>query len=160
MKINQAQQTAFGTKPYIGDYGGNLGLRKYKINLTDGLIKAFTTLTQNGVDDALYFNIGHRIGAKKLTTDTISISLYEKTPAGKGILKSSINLSPITLQKKTKDQIAKLLLETYGKLTQSTKKSNLRITYPTQPKGNFSKSLDEKAKYLTRTYGFDDWTCA
>lgn len=158
----KTDKVSFGTTPLIGDIAARNGLRKYNVKLTDGIIDAFEKLSQNNVDDKLIINIGRKVGAKKDTTDALEISLWlkrENSPYAD--LKSSIVFSPKTLQRFSKKSISELILNTYKKLTQSTRKANANVySYPLKSLNKISKSHEAKIEDLTNKFGFDDWTCA
>lgn len=158
----KTDKVSFGTKPLIGDMSAHNGLRKYNVKLTDGIIDAFEKLSKNNVDDKLILKIGQKTGAKKDTTDAIEIYLWVKGDNGNDFHpKSSIVFSPKTLQKFSRKSISELILNTYKKLTLSTRKANANVySYPLKSLNKISKSHEAKIEDLTDKFGFDDWTCA
>lgn len=163
MKVVNVNNTMFGTRPTIGSIAANNGLRKYKINLTNGLLSAFDELSKNGIQDELCFLMGHRVGAKKLKTDIIELSLYINNSIMKleGItLKSSLTLNPKTLQKYPGKRISKIILESYEKLKKTNKTTNAINYYTSKPTKKVSNKHVQKINELVSKYGFDDFTCA
>lgn len=165
MRVTNINDTTFGTRLTIGDIAASNGLRKYKINLTNGILSAFNELSKNGTQDELCFLMGRRAGAKKLNTDIIELSLYTNVPNSIGRLdglnlKSSLTLNPKTLQKYSGKQISKIILESYEKLKKSNKTTNAIGYYTSKPTKKVSKKHAQKIKELVSKYGFDDFTCA
>ena len=77
------------------------------------------------------------------------------------IYKSSMSFSPKTLQKFSKKEISKLILDTYEKLTKSKKISKEGVVnYSSRPLKKVTEVHTKKIIELTTKYGFDDWTCA
>lgn len=158
----KTDKISFGTKPLIGDIAAHKGLRKYNARLTDGILDAFEKLSQNNVDDLLVINLGHKIGAKKDTTDALEISLWQKLKNSPCMtFKSYMVFSPRTLQKFSKKHISELILNTHKKLTKKNIETNAGVFgYPSTSSNKISAAHESKIETLTTKFGFDDWTCA
>lgn len=159
MKTEIIQSTSFGTSPFIGDISANVGLRKYNKRLTMGLLDAFDKLAQNGTDDLIRVDVGHKKGARSFRTDAIEVIHFIKDKYGEFRPKSSLAFSPKTKQKLSVNEISKLIQNIYAKIKESKELSRVGVdNYPFRLEKNISQTHIQKIKDLTKKYGFDDWT--
>lgn len=170
MIINKTQNVSFGTTPSMGVMSIG-GLRKYNIKLAKGILAAFDELSKNGANDEFNIHMGRKIGAKDMRTDAMDVRISKDNA-----VKSSMSLSPKSLQKLSAKEISDKLISAYQKLLNSSQKKYNVTDYPNfYKRGNIAKffgdlspksKLVDNPKYnkiiktLTEKYGDDDWGCA
>lgn len=156
----KTDKISFGTKPQIGDMSASISLPKYKKVLTDAIYDTFTKWKENGINDEISFCFGPNIKAKKRTTDVLNIDYFTKNDStGKLDYQSSINLSPRTLEKKSKKELIVFFEAIYSQLQKSNKKvQGYGCSYGMHTK--ITKAHQENIDKLLSEFGFDDWGCA
>lgn len=118
MKINNLNNTSFGTGSHINYVTAINELPKYNINLTKGLFDAFDKLYCNGVEDKIVAQIGKNKAISD--SDIIKIDYY---PIRHGIksynIKNSIFINLKELSEKTADEVSKSIIGLYEKVKKS-----------------------------------------
>jgi hypothetical protein len=149
MKIDKI---SFGTRPQIGELQAKLGLPKYNINLTTGILEAFDKLSLNRINDTINVLIYPRFKNQKITnTDFLQLS-YSNRRDKRGF--SNI-FNPEKIQKLSKKEVSKFIINGYEQLKNSNKRiENLGHSY--FPRGTpkiISKQHEAAITELTDKYG-------
>lgn len=121
MEVKKAGKVSFCSMPLTTNSSVWTALPKYRKSLAAGILDTFETLTKNGVDDKVVIVLGHKPGARKHTTDVLSVVYYSKYNSMQE--KSSVSFSPRKLERLSKENLSKLFMDTYEKLKTSTEKA-------------------------------------
>ena len=152
----KTDKISFGTTPQIGWAMADIGLPKYKKNLTYGILDAFQKLSKNNTDDFLKIVLSPKADATTLYTDSLELHY---APNGTVFSQSSKAFSPRALQKFSAKKISKIIIETYEKLKTSKKQADTILgatPYQKSKQSEISKAHKNKINKLVKLYSFDD----
>lgn len=185
----KTDKISFGTKPSIGVFMADVGLRKYNEKLTEGILDAFEKLSKNGINDELNLHLGVNGTQKQMGQIKVSQRSYQKfkrnllknklinptvdipkkffndilqlsyKPEGQIKSQSSKVLYPKKLEKLSKENISKLILETYEKLKISNIHRESANGIPYQKPNSIiynSEAQTKKIEELIDKFGYDD----
>lgn len=148
----KTDKVSFCSVPLTNNSSVSTALPKYRKSLAAGILDTFETLAKNGVDDKVAIVLGHKPGARKHTTDVLSIVYY---PSNSLQEQSSVSFSPRKLERFSKENLSKLFLDTYEKLKTSTEKAIPSDYYPVPNPKDLTNSHMELLNKLDK-YAIDD----
>lgn len=156
MEIKKTGKVSFCSMPLTTNSSVWTALPKYSKSLAAGIIDTFETLANNGADDKVAIVLGHKHGARKHTTDVLSVVYYSKYNSLQE--QSSASFSPRKLERLSKENLSKLFLDTYEKLKTSTEKAILSDDYlvsnPRDVSNSHMELLNKLDKYAIDDMGF------